>query len=638
MSKKEKKYITDFYNLMKDWNFEKNEKLGFYPDKISYGSAQKVWWVCKKGHEWMATPAHRKGGTGCPYCSNRKIIAGENDLATLNPRLASEWHPTKNGNITPKDVGLHDNSKFWWICERGHEWESTINNRRINRCRKCSSELQTSFPEQAIYFYLKQVTAAENRFLIDGKTEIDVYLPDLKIGIEYDGLRFHKGEKAQEKENRKNEKLKKLGVYLIRIKETHSNFENTFDSNIIYSKATYNYNDLTNTIKCLFVLINLKNNLQLNTDINVARDNIDIYEYFIKSEKENSLLIVNPELVKEWHPTKNGKLLPEYVRAGSNKIVWWKCCKGHEWKATINSRNSGVGCPICANKVILVGYNDLATVNPKLASEWNPIKNANLTPETVAANSNKIVWWKCCKGHEWTAKINDRNKGRGCPICANKVVLAGYNDLKTLNPKLASEWHPIKNGELKPTDVTCGAEKYVWWHCNKNHEWQAYVYDRNNGKGCPYCTNMKILIGFNDLATVNPKLASEWHPTKNGELKPTEVFANSNKNAWWVDVLGHEWSALISSRNNGRGCPYCTSQMVLSGFNDLATVNPKLASEWHPTKNGELKPTEVFANSNKKAWWICDCGNEWPAYIYTRNKGVGCPECAKKRRVKKRKT
>ena len=78
---------------------------------------------------------------------------------------------------------------------------------------------------------------------------------------------------------------------------------------------------------------------------------------------------------------------------------------------------NGTGCPYCAGKKVLKGYNDLKTVNPTLAKEWNYEKNNGLTPEDVMPNSNKKVWWKCSKGHEWQAMVINRNKGRGCPKC-----------------------------------------------------------------------------------------------------------------------------------------------------------------------------------------------------------------------------
>ena len=167
--------------------------------------------------------------------------------------------------------------------------------------------------------------------------------------------------------------------------------------------------------------------------------------------------------------------------------MWWKCKKGHEWQTTIKNRNNGYGCPYCSGQKTLKGYNDLQTINPSLAKEWNYQKNGNLKPEDFVSNTHSKVWWKCKHGHEWQAEISSRNQGRGCPYCANQKILPGFNDLQSKNIKLASEWHPTKNENLKPNMVSCGSGKIVWWKCRNGHEWQAMIKDRNNGKGCPIC-------------------------------------------------------------------------------------------------------------------------------------------------------
>ena len=105
------------------------------------------------------------------------------------------------------------------------------------------------------------------------------------------------------------------------------------------------------------------------------------------------------------------------------KRVWWKCKNGHEFEGVINSRNyKKSGCPVCSRRKIIPGYNDLKTLNPKLASEWNFKRNKGLRPDKVAPGSNKIVWWKCRLDHEWLCSINDRNMGHNCPICQGKRV------------------------------------------------------------------------------------------------------------------------------------------------------------------------------------------------------------------------
>ena len=397
---------------------------------------------------------------------------------------------------------------------------------------------------------------------------------------------------------------------------------------IVYAKPGANDAELALVIKALYKCIINETHNSFNIDIDVTRDRAQIYEQYVQGEKENSLTVINPKLASEWHPIKNGKLTPDYVSAYSNKKVWWLCKRGHEWNAVINSRKNGVGCPFCAGKKAIIGETDLYTKNPVLASQWHPNKNGALTPQDVTTSSNKFVWWICEKGHEWNAMVYDRTNGCGCPICSGHKVLVGYNDLATVNIQLASEWHPTKNGNLNPQDVTIGSDKKVWWQCENGHEWQAVISSRKSGYGCPYCAGQKVITGYNDLATVNPILASEWHPNKNGESLPSTVAAGTYKKAWWIGKCGHEWEASIGSRNAGRGCPYCASQKILVGFNDLETLNPSLAREWHSTYNGAVTPRDVMPGSNRKVWWQCKNGHEWQNSVNIRNRGNGCPYCA----------
>jgi len=270
-------------------------------------------------------------------------------------------------------------------------------------------------------------------------------------------------------------------------------------------------------------------------------------------------------------------------------------------------------------------YN-LQIINPALAKEWHPIKNTDLKPQNVTPSSEKKVWWICNKGHEWKAIIGNRHRlGVGCPYCSGNSVNID-NCLQTVNPILSKEWHPIKNGVLTPRNITPGSGREVWWICKYGHEWKTSVNDRNHGSGCPYCAK-QLVCEDNCLQTINPALAKEWHPTKNGKLTPRDVTANSGKRVLWLCKKGHEWEAVIATRNKGRGCPYCCNQKI--GIdNNLATINPALAKEWHPTKNGNLAPSGVAPGSDKKYWWICKCGHAWEARIDNRRHGKGCPYCA----------
>ena len=125
------------------------------------------------------------------------------------------------------------------------------------------------------------------------------------------------------------------------------------------------------------------------------------------------------------------------------------------------------------------------------------------------------------------------------------------------HPELADEWHKTRNGSKKPSDYVYGSHKYAWWTCPLGHDYQRTIADRHDGYGCPYCSNVKVLAGFNDLATKTPWLAKEWDPERNRRRTPQEVFPSSNLKVWWRCEGGHHWRASISGRQSGSRCPYC---------------------------------------------------------------------------------
>jgi len=266
-----------------------------------------------------------------------------------------------------------------------------------------------------------------------------------------------------------------------------------------------------------------------------------------------------------------------------------------------------------------------------LLKQWHAEKNGDLTPDQVISGSHKKVWWKCEKGHESQAEVRARVRGDQCPFCTRRVVSLNESDLASTHPALAAEWHPEKNGTLLPSQIFSGSHKTVWWKCEKGHEWQAFVYSRASGRGCPVCAGKVAISSENDLASAHPDIAAQWHPEKNGTLRPETITPKSNKRVWWVCERGHEYQALVSQRTfRHTGCPYCSGKRVLKGFNDLATVKPLIAAQWHPELNGSLTPEMVTISSHKRVWWVCPDNHVWQAIIYSRTcaRQHGCPVCA----------
>lgn len=205
--------------------------------------------------------------------------------------------------------------------------------------------------------------------------------------------------------------------------------------------------------------------------------------------EETSLAARYPPLAAEWDREKNGSLTPQEISAGTHRKVWWKCARGHSWQASVASRAAGSGCPYCAGRRVIPGESDLAACVPALAAEWDSVRNGALTPQNTAVNSNRVVWWRCSRGHSYLAVVAGRTqRGRGCPYCAGKKVLVGFNDLATLRPQVAAQWHRTLNAPLTPQEVTAGSSRRVWWQCSQGHVWKAAVYSRTDGRsGCPVC-------------------------------------------------------------------------------------------------------------------------------------------------------
>ena len=287
-------------------------------------------------------------------------------------------------------------------------------------------------------------------------------------------------------------------------------------------------------------------------------------------EPENSLAARMPELAAQWDVEKNAPLTPEQVTYGSRKKVWWRCERGHSWQAMVKRRSQRTGCPVCVNRKIIVGMNDWPSRFPAVAAQWDTDKNG-CTPETVRADDRKCYWWRCGRGHSWKTTIRCRiytTPPSDCPYCVGKRVLPGFNDLQTLRPDIAAEWDAEKNAPLRPSEVTPGCNKTVYWRCQLGHCYESTIGHRTGKSkcGCPYCAGTRVLPGFNDLQTRYPEVAAEWHPTLNGDLKPTDVTRGSKRRVWWQCAWNHEWDAVICSRTGASqsGCPYCARKQRIT--------------------------------------------------------------------------
>jgi len=403
--------------LAKQWNYERNSELT--PNDFTPGSGKKTWWICNKGHEWQAVIASRTKGRGCPACAGQ-LVTTDNCLATLNPGLSKEWNYEKNADLTPNDFTPGSKKKVWWTCNKKHDWQATIQNRTGNNsgCPYCLGS-KTSKLEIRILTELEAIfpnVLWRNR---DYGVEIDVLIPDIKIAIEVDGYYWHRGNVSKDKI--KNSSLAEKGFYVVRLREEGLKVLGKHD--IQFSRTQRDIDIVKNLISTIDELsvvgVKVKHKIReylINSQLVKKRRYRELISTLSVPQPGQSLKDSNPELLSEWHYEKNYPLTSEMFSSGSHVKIWWKCSKGHAWKANIYDRANGIGCPACAGQLVTTD-NCLATLNPDLSEEWNHEKNADLTPHDFTPGSQKKVWWKCNKGHEWQAKIGSRTIGTGCKQC-----------------------------------------------------------------------------------------------------------------------------------------------------------------------------------------------------------------------------
>ena len=431
------------------------------------------------------------------------------------------------------------------------------------------------------------------------------------------------------------------------------------------------------------------------------------------AHKNNNLHETHPELIKEWHPSKNKGLSPKMLVPGSHKKVWWVCSKNkdHEWQTEIRYRtgNKGrkTGCPYCTRNIsepevrlfselkylfedALPSFRlkqfeiDVYIPSLKIGIEYDgyhyhkdhfkkdqtknlffkkkkiilfrvrelPLKRLTQTDifiqkgEITKKLLNELldVIKQKIKDKKLISKIESYKKEK--KFINNSLYreylsyLPGPLPEKSLNfkmPEVAKFWFYEKNFPLNPDDVSYSSNKKVWWKCPKgdDHKWEETINNRVHGKyGCPFCSGRRV-SKMNNLLFKHPNLSKEWHPTKNGKLKPSDLTSGSKVVVWWKCPKGddHEWKTSICNRTRtgiGTNCPFCVGKKV-SYTNSLQDRYPKISKEWHPTKNGKLKPSDFTKSSGKKVWWMCskDTDHEWEAIIYdrTRKYGTGCPIC-----------
>jgi hypothetical protein len=586
------------------------EADGWDPATVSIGTHKKLPWKCLKGHKWLASVANRVKGTGCPFCSNNKILIGFNDLESVFPQIAVEadgWDP--------KTVMSGAAKKVNWKCSKGHKWQASVSSR--------TGKMKTGCP----YCW--------GRFSVDGESDLRTLYPE--IALEAHG--WDPGKVSAGSRSKAEFKCPQGHIYSTAISSrTTRGVGCSVCANKVILKGT---NDLVSTHPEVALeadgwdatKVVAGSNKKLDWKCKqghkwTARVSHRTYRNhgcpFCSGARitvgENDLETTHPNVANEAHGWD-----PKTVTAGSNSKLLWKCSSGHTWETTPSHRTgkNPTNCPVCSNFKVEAGVNDLGTKFPELALEadgWDPTQ--------VGAGSNKKFPWKCKLGHKWISVLASRTvQGTGCPVCANLQVQTGFNDLKTTHPEIASEAYG-----WDPSIVAFGSSAKKQWQCSNGHIYFAPPIRRTSrNTGCSICANKVLLVGFNDLATTHPELAKEaygWDPKEVNAGRGIQKSGKTNHKKRWKCSLGHIWEATPASRTNTHhqsGCPVCSGNQLLVGFNDLATTHPELAVEafgWNPQDF-------VAGGKDKKKWKCTEEGHVWRVSISERKSGRGCPSCAK---------
>lgn len=646
--------------LLHEWDYVRNGLKT--PSNTMYGSTYNAWWKCSKNHSYQAKMYSRakEVPSDCPICSNRIVLVGYNDLATTHPDLAKEWHPYKNGKLTPYNVTCGMTKRVWWFLPYDDEktgkhfdfeWETSINNRAMKKsgCPYLAGRVWT------------------------GYNDLQTLNPEMAKDWDYD----------------KNDAIPSNV-------SPNDNHQFYWKCHICgYEWKTSLNSRSSNKYGCPQCSKEKSKKTNRTNRIN-------------RIKKVGSLAVTNPQLAKEWHPIKNGKLTPYDVTGGCKEKVWWllpyddKNTGKHfdfEWQAQVYSRNRfGTGCPFLSGR-LWKGFNDITITNHNIIKYWHPTKNGTLTPDSFTKGSHEKVWWICNYGHTFKSEISTQCVRFGCPVCnkekqtsfpeqaifyyvrqifpdainSDRTTLEGLElDIYIPSQNVGIEydgaaWHKNTDKDLRK-EIECKkrgillirvreddcvdyeSNSFLLYHY-KYGDWESLNVVITNI--CGYLSDTKVDVSIdrdihkieemyladkqnNSVAVTNPELLSLWHPTRNGNLKLSYFNRGSQKLAWWMDSYGHEYRCPINQMTDGgEHCPYCLNRKLLVGFNDLNTRFPDVASEWDYDRNNK-KPSEVIY-SKGKYWFKCNtCGYRWHAYLTNRIRGNGCPACGhvKQRRIR----
>ncbi|WP_156042480.1 zinc-ribbon domain-containing protein [Rhodococcus sp. UNC363MFTsu5.1] len=452
------------------------------------------------------------------------LLAPGSSLAELFPDQAAEWHPTLNGALLPQDVTARSNRKVWWSCSIcDTSWQAIIGNRTKNAsvgCRTCSQQRTTdnrnrARPGESLADLYPDLAIELHPDLNEGRTAHTIrpslhkkvwwrcrqcdhefeMAPRIRTAAPFSGCPPCSYRRAGEKLRRPTQGQSLADLHPEIAATWHPAKNASAAADVIAGSA----------IRAWWLCPACGHAWQTSVSNRTAgkRTGCPKCSRAMQQQapKGQSIADLYAELVEEWHPTRNGDLVPNQVKPGSSSFkIWWICKScGHEWQATPLSRcRAGTGCAPCsyvertARRDTPKPNRSLAGLFPELIDEWDHSRNGNLDPKTLKPGSDRKVWWRCqSHGHSWQTHIYQRTGSQrtGCPDCVHRPEPG--RSFAELNPAAALEWHPTRNGKRRPEEFKPSSSHRAWWKCRaRGHVWQTTITNRSgsNASSCPTCT------------------------------------------------------------------------------------------------------------------------------------------------------
>lgn len=632
--------IAKHPHMVKQWHFKKNTAYDI--NLTPAGSKDTVWWRCKKcGYEWQAQINTRKVSAGhCPCCEERVVVVkGITDLFTMVPDIKDFYDFDANTDINPDELSVTSMTKVNWKCDTcGYKWQTGVGARvvfdngtyRAKACPAClglkrSISYGDEYPELAdkfedelngcsLYDIIESKYQDENYFwhcdICDEVFESTIYSMIRSRASKSKGCSYCAGKKVTRE--------KSFAALHPEIMDEYDP-TNKIDPYSVTERSGQSVKWICRNNPEHRWMAKFDARAKGQGGCNICRG----YNYGLMFYEEHADF-------EQYYDTANNERPFNSYSNSSNEYVWWKCNKNHSFRwSIINFSRGGVfKCPICTNRQLLVGENDLKSQYPDLALEFDSAKNNILPEEILYTNTDDSIWWLCKEGHSFQRSIWYRvNNVRECPICNRTIVIKGINDFESTYPDITSIWDYAANARTPDSISDKNNDKYTF-KCQKGHRYEtllrSVIY---NDFQCLVCNFKLIQPGINSLVDTDGTLAKEWSP--NDVRKPYEFHKYSKYNALWECPTCHgDYSYPINERKVGDdSCPYCNNRRVLAHFNSLLAKDSVLAREW--SSSNELSADQILRTTSYYGRWNCPtCHGEYSYSVRDRYVGDdSCPYC-----------